>query len=202
MDNFIFLDIDGVLNCQNAYRDGHCKYVKLNVSSGKDHYQTFCPKSKALLNKLIIETNAKIVISSTWRLSGEDFMKAVWEAEGMEGEILGITPRFDLTHRGQNVSSASRGEEIDWWLKNVMNYRNVFWNKEMQDNIMQESGVRNYIIIDDDSDMLYNQRNNFVHVLPSPRNHDGFSQEHYDRAIQILSKNILEINFQDLLFQD
>lgn len=41
---------------------------------------------------------------------------------------------------------------------------------------MEKSGVDNYIIIDDDADMLYGQKNHFVHVLPSPRNKDGFRE--------------------------
>jgi hypothetical protein len=200
-DNIIFLDIDGVLNHQTAYHNGHCKYVKLMVGDVEDSYSTFCPTSKALLNKLIEETNAKVVISSSWRLSGEDFMQAVWKAEGMSGEIIGITPYFNLEHRGKSVGSASRGEEIKWWLNNVQEYSDIFWNADMQNGIMEKSGLRNYIIIDDDSDMLYNQREHFVHVLPSPRNYSGFSQEHYEKAKEIFSKNILELNYKDLMFQ-
>ncbi|MFA6199307.1 MAG: HAD domain-containing protein [Bacteroidales bacterium] len=60
----ILLDIDGVLNHHDAYKAGFCKYTNLDDGS---HYQTFDPTSKALLNKLIEEFDAKIVISSTWR---------------------------------------------------------------------------------------------------------------------------------------
>lgn len=202
MDNYIFLDIDGVLNCQDAYKSGHCEYGDLEVNGKKDRYETFCPKSKALLNKLIQQTNAKIVISSTWRMSGMDFIQAVWKAEQMEGEVVGLTPKFDTYCRKDYIGSAERGSEIEHWLHKEKDYTNIFWNKDMQDGIMQKSGVRNYVIIDDDSDMLYNQRNNFVHVMPPPRNFSGFNQSHYDKAMEILSKNILEINYQDLLFQD
>lgn len=201
MDNIIFLDIDGVLNHQTAYENGHCKYTDFEVEGVIDRYQSFCPNSKRLLNNLIENTNAKVVVSSTWRLSGIDFIKSVWKSENMAGEVIGITPFFELTHRGKGVGTASRGEEIKWWLYNVRGYSEVFWNKEMQDDIMSKSGVRNYIIIDDDSDMLYNQRKNFVHVLPAPRNYSGFNQEHYDKSMDIFSKNILELNYEDLLFQ-
>lgn len=61
MNKLIFLDIDGVMNHQSAYEKGDCKYV------GDDlfHHQTFSLDSKRLLNALIEETQAKIVISST-----------------------------------------------------------------------------------------------------------------------------------------
>lgn len=58
---------------------------------------------------------------------------------------------------------------------------------------MKESNIRNYIIIDDDSDMLYKQRNHFIHVLPSPRNKEGFNKEYYDQALNKLKKNIIDL---------
>jgi hypothetical protein len=201
MDNLIFLDIDGVLNCQDGYTSKQCKYIDLLVNGVEDRYQTFYEPSKSLLNGLIEKTNAKIVISSSWRHSGLDFIKAVWLQEEMSGEIIGLTPTYDIiTPNGKKGATAPRGCEIQQWLLDEKDYSNIFWNKDMQDGIMSRSGVRNYIIIDDDSDMLYNQRNNFVHVLPPPRNFSGFNQEHYNKALYILEKTILEINYEDLLF--
>jgi hypothetical protein len=60
---------------------------------------------------------------------------------------------------------------------------------------MDESGIENYIIIDDDSDMLYNQRNHFVHILPSPRNKDGFNEKYYKEALGKLNKTIIDLNY-------
>jgi hypothetical protein len=57
--------------------------------------------------------------------------------------------------------------------------------------------VDNYIIIDDDSDMLYNQRNHFVHVLPSPRNKLGFNEKYYAQALDKLSKDVIALNYED-----
>jgi hypothetical protein len=62
---------------------------------------------------------------------------------------------------------------------------------------MKKSEVDNYIIIDDDSDMLYKQRNHFVHVLPSPRNKRGFNEEHYAQALDKLSKDVIDLNYED-----
>lgn len=186
----IFLDIDGVLNCETAYITGYCKYIN---TFGKQ-YQQFYPPSKSLLNRLIEETEAKIVISSTWRHSGLDHMKRVWESEGMSGEIIDITPTIYSNLRNSSYSvSTPRGVEIDYWLKSKKFYQ-TFWSKEHQLKSMEESGIDNYIIIDDDSDMLYNQKDNFVHVLPSPRNRDGFKEEHYNLAINILSKNFIQLH--------
>jgi len=187
----IFLDIDGVLNCENAYRSGHCQYQEWIWEDGTpDQYQRFCSWSKDLLNKLIDETGAKIVISSSWRHSGIDFMKKVWEFEEMHGEIIGITPSMRAS--GIHVP---RGMEIKYFLENDLKFKHINWSEEEQQDIMDESGIENYIIIDDDSDMLYGQRNHFVHVLPSPRNKDGFNQKYYEEAWYKLSKTIIELNY-------
>jgi len=188
----IFLDIDGVLNCESAYRNGECQYQEWVWEDGrKDHYQKFCIRSKELLNKLIDETGAKIVISSTWRQSGIEFMRKVWAMEKMSGEIIGITP--SMRAKGFNIP---RGMEIKFYLSE-MGFIHINWSKEEQQKRMDESGVDNYIIIDDDSDMLYGQRNHFVHVLPSPRNCDGFNTHYYEKARLMLNKSCIELNYID-----
>ena len=189
----IFLDVDGILNCEDAYRSGECQYQEWVWEDGrKDHYQRFCSWSKDLLNKLIDETGAKIVISSTWRMSGIDFMRKVWEMEGMSGEIIGITPSL----RTQGIS-IPRGMEIKYFLEEDLKFRHINRDEDHQRESMKESGVENYIIIDDDSDMLYNQRNHFVHVLPSPRNKSGFNEKYYAEALEKLSKDVIELNYQE-----
>jgi hypothetical protein len=186
----IFLDIDGVMNCEDAYRAGECQYQEWTWEDGrKDHYQRFCSWSKELLNKLIDETDAKIVISSTWRMSGIDFMKKVWEYEKMSGEIIGITPSIRA-----NGISIPRGLEIKYFLENDMNFKHINWSYTEQKKKIEESGIENYIIIDDDSDMLYGQRNHFVHVLPSPRNKKGFNTEYYNQSLTKLKSTIYELN--------
>ena len=191
----IFLDIDGVLNCENAYRNGECQYQEWIWEDGrKDHYQRFCVRSKELLNKLIDETGAKIVISSTWRHSGIEFMKKVWEMEEMSGEIIGITP--SMRAKGYNIP---RGMEIQYYLENDLKFHHINWDLIIQQEYMDRSGIENYIIIDDDSDMLYNQRNHFVHVLPSPRNKDGFNQHYYEMAKSMLEKTVIELNYSQEL---
>lgn len=188
----IFLDIDGVLNCETAYRNGECKYVDWETPVGtRDHHQSFCSWSKEWLNKLIRESGAKIVVSSTWRHGGIEFLRKVWELEEMEGEIIGITPSFRGDIEGYTIP---RGCEIDYYLKNVMEFRHINWSKERQEEYVTKSGVENYIIIDDDSDMLYGQKNHFVHVLPPPRHRMGFTEEHYKLGLEKLNKTIVELN--------
>jgi hypothetical protein len=189
----IFLDIDGVLNCERAYVNGYCKYVEWTWPDGtKDHHQSFAPWCKEYLNELIELTGAKIVISSTWRHSGIDFMRKVWEIEGMKGEIIGITPNFRGDINGYNIP---RGCEIDYYLEKELNFSHINWDRNIQKEYIEKTGVENYIIIDDDSDMLYGQRNHFVHVLPSPRNKDGFNQEYFTQALRMLTLSVIDLNY-------
>lgn len=191
----IFLDIDGVLNCENGYRNGHCidwkvPWSKEECRLTEEEYRTnwfdrFEPNSKQWISKLITDSGAKIVISSTWRKSGMGFMQKVWQVEEMPGEIIGLTPSSD---------HGFRGLEIERWLRS-QGFELIKWSKEKQQEYITASGIENYIIIDDDSDMTYNQRHHFVHVLDDPTNKDGFTERHYLQAKEILSKTIIEMMY-------
>ena len=61
----IFLDIDGVLN---VISQGHDEYGSLFHKHFEDN-----------LRYIIEQTGAKIVISSTWRMSGLSEMQRMWK---------------------------------------------------------------------------------------------------------------------------
>lgn len=175
----IFLDIDGVMNYQDAYTKKECfdKPLDIHYENGdykypihKDKYQTFGKDAKDLINKLILETGANVVISSSWRHSGIDYMRDVWSSEKMEGEIIGITPvMLKVTGIGLSESSyrIPRGCEIEYYIE----------NSKIQ--------IDEYVIIDDDMDMLYSQKNNFIHIIEL--DFDGFAERHYNKALKILN---------------
>lgn len=136
----IFLDIDGVLNHEAFYKE---RYEKRNDGNVIEHpYSEVDPKCVANLNTLITDTNAKIVISSTWRHSGLSYCEDVLGYHGFMGEIIDITP---------SSPTRFRGLEILDWIKN---------NEELIGE--PHYNFTEYVILDDDSDMLYWQRNNFL----------------------------------------
>ena len=138
MNKLIFLDIDGVLNHQSMTRD------QWRVDNG-DGYLTdgLCPRSVSNLNELTDNTNADIVISSTWRVGRTvDELRDVLGFAGVTGNIIDKTPEF-------NQRSVFRGNEIYDWMK---------------ENIEESHNFQEYVILDDDSDMLYWQKDNFVIV--------------------------------------
>ena len=133
----IFLDIDGVLNNE----DSDIVYLQEgSVCVGG----FFCPELVGRLNTIIQETGASIVLSSTWRLglNLESAQKLMIEL-GVTGRVVGITDHVWDNH-------VLRGNEIYKWIL------------DNEDMVGEYYNFSNYLILDDDSDMLYWQRNNFV----------------------------------------
>lgn len=202
-----FLDIDGVFNFENHYKsEGFTGYrdakkkLKKNVKAQKiywlDYYRSQINfDALKRFERVCDVTGCKVVISSTWRhgKSIEDF-NTIFRHCGLEKDlpIIDKTPHFHHDVLG----SIPRGCEIKHWLSEK-GYQNINWSKEEQQKYIDKSGIENYIIIDDDSDMLYNQRNHFVHVLPFPRNSDGFTDYYMNMAIEKLSKSVIELNYDN-----
>jgi hypothetical protein len=101
---YLFLDVDGVLNC--AYTSDRCgKYIGID------------DRKVELLRKIIDATDAKIVLSSTWRLGYTRYGESLeghrqYLNEKLAKQGLSIYSQTDdLSIHGKN-----RGQEIDDWL--------------------------------------------------------------------------------------
>jgi hypothetical protein len=141
--NIIFLDIDGVLNSQ-LYHES--TVYKTPTTREESDLQDIDPKAIGFLNDLIKATEAKIVITSTWRRSHSDVkLQELFEKRGFIGKIIDHTPML-----GEHTV---RGNEILTWIER---------NEKLLGK--SRSDFSNYVIFDDDSDMLYWQRNNFLLV--------------------------------------
>jgi len=158
------LDIDGVLN---LIPQGHDKF-------GAIFHQHFIDNLKELLDA----TGAKIVISSSWRFSGLKEMQEMWEVRKLPGEVIDITPtEYFLVKRGhfENYDDVCRGNEIQFWLD-------------------EHPEVTNYLILDDDKDMLESQLEHFVRTSENHNHTDfvdwgyGLTKECTKQAIEILNK--------------
>lgn len=169
----IFLDIDGVLNHELWFKE---RFNSLKKSHGDEKF--FDPKSVGLLNFILSETDAKIVVSSSWRLGRSvDDLKEIFSKVGVDPSlIIDKTPMLsfqDLKINNQEYHySVPRGCEIKAWM-------------ECNKNILGDkiSKVR-YIILDDDSDMLFWQRNNYLQV----DSYCGLTYNLAHKAIQILNR--------------
>jgi hypothetical protein len=147
----IFLDIDGVLN---VISQGHDKYGAIF------HYHLV-----ENLEKIIIQTSAKIVITSTWRASGLKQMQSMWKDRKLPGEVIGITPHSRDRHRGK---------EIEYYINHT--------------------DIDRFVIIDDDNDMLKAQRKYFVKTSGNLSHPDcidigyGLTKICAEKAIEILNR--------------
>ena len=164
--NYIFLDIDGVLNSEeHVIRTNKfilSSWVKHGIDAGEDYNPWFCEESVKTLRAIQEAYNFKIVISSTWRyhLTVADFIKVFktyydWDTTGI---IIGKT----------DTESGIRGLQIKRWLDTYGKY------------------PYNYLIIDDSSDMLDSQMKNFLHVNLL----NGLIEIHIDDVKRIMDESV------------
>lgn len=157
----IFLDIDGVLN---VIPQGHDAYGGI-----------FHPEFVDNLKRIINETGAKIVISSSWRHSGLQKMLEMWNFRNLPGEVIGVTPDLYRHVDFEGERKMVRGDEI-------------------QATIDRHPEITNYVILDDDTDMLPRQMGNFVQTSNNINHPDcidigyGLTNECTNRAIRILNR--------------
>lgn len=120
----VFLDFDGVLNSQKFFE---AQYSTLGRAATLGTPEQLDPSAIALVNDILAETGAVVVISSTWRMFGVEKCVAMLREVGLAGEVVGATPRLD----------GYRGAEIEHWL--TLN--------------APPRGIAAFVILDDDSDM-------------------------------------------------
>jgi hypothetical protein len=131
----IFLDIDGVLNHQKHY-EWLIETDEPTPMQRTYPYTEFNPESCRLLNEIIWETGAQIVVSSSWRLDGEARLNSLFKFFGLP-RIYSITPCLNT----------ERGIEIGTWLA-------------------AHPEVDGYVILDDDEDMTAEQMPFFIKTNP------------------------------------
>lgn len=124
----IFLDIDGVLNSTESITKNGLKGIERPD-------KVFIKDSVDLINSLIEETGAKVIISSTWRYRMDDLRKIFKKNNLSTEDIIGKTP----------ILHEERGDEIVDWLEKT------------------DKKIDSFVIIDDDRDMT-TVKHKLVHV--------------------------------------
>ena len=167
----IFLDIDGVLNSELWAR--FC-YNRRHKRKHK-HNNLLCPYLINKLAKYCKNHNIKLIISSSWRCGSynktiEDFQRYKQLNPILE-YIIGVTPYCE---------DRMRGHEIDVCMQ-ILN-DNELYNK-YKVLFKERFIIENYVIIDDDNDMLQSQLNNFVQTSFW----DGLSKKHYKNINKIFN---------------
>ena len=178
MFKVIFLDIDGVLATMDTYFEAFDKYAhrEFNDETDKLYNQTLiseeCIQS---LNKIITETDAKVVISSAWRYGKTpEYFQELFNTRGFIGEVIALTPRWHEYKEDIGVKfikdlemfwEHERGNEINMWVNRNKNE------------------IKSFIIIDDES---YDIEPVFPDQLLVTSMEGGLTDEHINEAITIL----------------
>jgi len=152
----IFLDIDGVL-VTRRFRER---------DPGKPLADPSCV---AQLNRIVEATEARIVLSSSWRYHGLHEMRMILGLWGVRGEMIDLTPDLNREPEAgagsRNCVPVPRGREIAEWLR-----------------LNDHDGSATIVILDDDADM--------EHLLPRLVKSDyafGLTEAHAERAIEMLN---------------
>lgn len=155
----LFLDVDGVLNSHKfLYRgDGRCDKEWINMLD---------PAACARLERVLSETGAVVVLSSSWR--------AHFTAKQFEELIRPLVPSARVVDRTRNgygetdarvvVTSSERGFQIQEWLNDC------------------PREVTAFAIVDDSSDMVH-----LSEKLVQTTWADGLLDEHVTRLVEMLS---------------
>lgn len=151
----VFLDIDGVLNHPGTYSDDAAPWrrdpselVRVPVA----------PECMDRLNRLIADTEARIVISSSWRLFArwQDLAPAL-ARYGLVGEVVGETP--DLINDAAWLEAWRKREGGPFM------YERLERGMEIAEWLGQHPEVTGFVILDDCSDMA-DLKPRLVHVDP------------------------------------
>ncbi len=166
LNKIIFLDFDGVLNTARWH------YQACGDEQKDEYGYVFDPEAVTNLAKIIEETGADIVVSSSWKFMGLQTMRKMWKDRNLPGKIVGITPNavsdeFLLNTDLDNADIfAIKGQEIKEWL------------------MLQGINVAHYVILDDMNDFLHEQGNHFVWINPEV----GITTDNAIHAINILNQ--------------
>ncbi len=157
-DKIIFLDFDGVLNSLRGYLK-----ARAEGRPRVDEYGTaFDGDCVGALRKIVEATDARIVITSSWRFFLDmDDLRKMWTDRQLPASVYSVTPTDLLIDAEEKCG---RGIEINEWL-----YEN--------------GPVGGYVILDDDEEVLPGQLPHLVRTDPEV----GLTSFDADRAIGIIN---------------
>jgi len=164
MRKIIFLDIDGVIA----------------IADDSGGLWGLSDKKQELLSDILAATDAEIVLTSCWRKSDLEETREYMTKKGFlfSKRIIGITIRaYHYIEKGVHLS-IPRGVEIKQWIDtNIHSNNGKDWKRK-------EIGKEwNYIILDDDTDMLLEHKDHFIQC----NSMEGLTEEQVAIAVTILN---------------
>jgi len=153
-DSIIFLDIDGVLCTQYPW--------KPDVIA-EDGYSAFNATCVQNLNRLIAQTKAKVILTSSRRINKTAAaFEEIMHRRGFRGEVAG------KINEHTELNQSSRSEEIVAWLE-------------------KNGEPRRYVILDDDTRLAEIGERYLPHWVRTTY-HRGLDEEALERALSLLKE--------------
>ena len=173
LQRYLFLDIDGVLNT--------IRFSNYLIDHDEDEVDEdgalFDPEA---VNNLacIIENvvDLRIIISSTWRLKGWEWMQRLWKKRKLPGAIYSFTPVLEVVcfvdkiNRKDSTSVypyGTRALEVNEWLRLYAGQNSLSYK---------------YVILDDFNDFLVLQQEHVIITDPNL----GITKEDVVKTLELL----------------
>ena len=153
----IFLDIDGVLNSSDNWvhpddREGDPNSLYWNLYD-------LDPERIKILNTIIQQTEAKIVISSAWRWAHSlESIDKMLKTRGLVGDIIGETPMLTSI-------MLDRGDEIKMWLDNNEDVDSFVIIDDIDFEGFSKLFPRHFVLVEDFTGILPKHAESAVAVL-------------------------------------
>ena len=173
LQRYLFLDIDGVLNT--------IRYSNYLIDSDEDEVDEdgalFDPEAVNNLACIIEKVpDVKIIISSTWRLKGWEWMNRLWVKRQLPGAIYSFTPVLEVVcfvdkiNRKDSTSVypyGTRALEVNEWLRLYAGQNSLSYK---------------YVILDDFNDFLVLQQEHVIITDPNL----GITKEDVVKTLELL----------------
>jgi hypothetical protein len=159
----IFLDFDGVLNCKAYFEACLDRGSEPTTSDEDSEASALDPEALSRLNRIVEATDAKVVVSSSWRHGRSvEQLETLLRSRGFRGAVHDKTMDWSTTESGI-FAGEQRGDEIREWLD-------------------RHPQVDAYVVLDDDNDMDA-VRERFVQT---DMHGGGLQDSHVERVIFML----------------
>lgn len=152
----IFLDVDGVLN--HRFSKARCGGV-IGIEKQKVE----------LLSKIIKATDAKVVLTSTWRTGLDDSLKPCDKCGKYLLKRLMKYGGISIFGKTEYLNVWNRGEEIIEWLK-------------------KHGDVESWIVLDDEIFKDYRRTEVIDRLVKTDWYKNGLEKEHVEQAIKLLNE--------------
>ena len=173
LQRYLFLDIDGVLNT--------IRFSNYLIDHDEDEVDEdgalFDPEAVNNLACIIEQVpDLKIIISSTWRLKGWEWMNRLWVKRQLPGAIYSFTPVLEVVcfvdkiNRKDSTSVypyGTRALEVNEWLRLYAGQNSLSYK---------------YVILDDFNDFLVLQQEHVIITDPNL----GITKEDVVKTLELL----------------